>query len=415
MNPGVKMLHTPPFNPDIKHELKNQLLHMTPRGFELFAGEFLVYVGLEKVSVTRYIGDGGIDAEGDLIASPFRIPVGVQVKRYRKNVQRTDIDKFIGALSGRFSEGLFVTTANYGATASKKASSSIPRVLTLSGDQVISIMLENKLGLKLSHDNAAKLRIDPDYFEAFEARKQLLNLKLQESRQAYSTGSGGNNSSDINDTNTINLNPEEDLISVNALGYALRIDPNTLRRWIENGKLQADVSQIVRERSNYYVRRDRIERIREELNLQARPVSSDEWRQEFLDYAKSRNLSKSYKPVLVKALFKLVDREGKAKMVDIVKEFRAFYIQRATSGLDVEFGVPLLQDPTKAGDKELRRLIIQMPLERFRIKNYFEYNENDDTVQIAPQLWQELRYYEIMDVLESAEAQITYYYKTRAR
>ncbi len=98
-------------------------------------------------------------------------------------------------------------------------------------------------------------------------------------------------------------------------------------------------------------------------------------------------------------------------MEDIVKEFRAFYVQRAMSGLDVEFGVPLLQDPTKASDKELRRLIIQMPLERFRIKNYFEYNEDDDTVQIAPQLWQELRYYEIMDVLKSVEEQITYYYK----
>jgi len=56
-----------------------------------------------------------------------------------------------------------------------------------------------------------------------------------------------------------------------------------------------------------------------------------------------------------------------------------------------------------------------MPLERFRIKNYYEYKENEDTVQIAPQLWQELRYYEIMDVLESADAQITYYYKSRAR
>jgi len=185
------------------------------------------------------------------------------------------------------------------------------------------------------------------------------------------------------------LLPPRSVISVNALGYALRIDPNTLRRWIESGKLQVDGSQIVRERSNYFVRRDRIEKIREDLNLQAKPVSSDEWRQEFLDYAKSRILSKSYKPVLVKALFKLVDREGKAKMDDIVKEFKAFYVQRATSGLDVEFGVPLLQDPTKASDKELRRLIIQMPLERFCIKNYFEYNENDDTVQIAPQLWQE--------------------------
>jgi DNA-binding transcriptional regulator YhcF (GntR family) len=326
-------------------------------------------------------------------------------------VQRTDIDKFIGALSGRFSEGLFVTTANYGMTASKKASSSIPRVLTLSGDQVISIMLVNNLGLKRSQGNSEKFRIDPDYFEAFEAQKLLLDQKIKETRQIYSAGPSGNNAGEINDTNTINLSPEDDLISINALSYALRIDPNTLRRWIEGGKLQVDGSQTIRERSNYFVRRDRIEKIREDFHLQARPISSDEWRQEFLDYAKSRNLSKSYKPVLVKALFKLVDREGKAKMDDIVKEFRAFYVQRAMSGLDVEFGVPLLQNPTKASDKELRRLIIQMPLQRFRIKNYFEYNEDDDTVQIAPLLWQELRYYEIMDVLESVEGRITYYYR----
>ncbi len=97
MNPGVKMLHTPPSNPDIKRELKNQLLNMTPRGFELFAGEFLVYVGLEKVSVTRYIGDGGIDAEGDLIASTFRIPVGVSLKKsFLLHPQGTHVERNSG-------------------------------------------------------------------------------------------------------------------------------------------------------------------------------------------------------------------------------------------------------------------------------------------------------------------------------
>src|SRR5438128_9941386 len=101
----------PPANPDIKRELKNQLLAISARSFEFFAGEFLVYIGLEAVSVTRYIGDGGIDARGSLIAGLFRIPIGVQVKRHRNNVQRPDIDKFIGALSGRFSQGMFMTTS----------------------------------------------------------------------------------------------------------------------------------------------------------------------------------------------------------------------------------------------------------------------------------------------------------------
>src|SRR5436189_6465853 len=49
------MSTTPPANPDIKRELQDQLLTMSPRAFELFAGEFLVYVGLEKVSVTRFL------------------------------------------------------------------------------------------------------------------------------------------------------------------------------------------------------------------------------------------------------------------------------------------------------------------------------------------------------------------------
>ncbi len=412
---GIYTLPTPPANPDIKRELKSQLLTMSPRAFELFAGEFLVYVGLEKVSVTRYIGDGGIDAEGDLIAGTFRLSVGVQVKRYRNNVQRTDIDKFIGALSGRFPQGIFVTTASYGAPALQKASTSIPRILTLSGEQVISIMLENSLGLKVVQGNTQQLAIDPDYFTAFEAQKQLLTRKINESRPGYTTDSSDGDSEEISDTKTIDLKPEEDLVSVNALGYALRVDPTRIRRWVEAGKLQADGVQKQGERSNYYFRRDRIEQIRAELKLQAKPIASDEWRQEFLDFAKSRNLSRSYKPVLVKAIFKLVDREGKVKMADLVKEFKNFYLQRAMSGLPVEFGVPLLKDPTAVSDDELRKLIVQNPLERFRIKNYFEYYPEEDVVQITPQLWQELRYYEMMDVLESVEEQIAYYYSRNTR
>ena len=99
----MNTMYTPPANLDIKRELKKQLLAAIVRSFEFFAGDFLVYVGLEAVSVTRYIGDGGIDAEGNLVAGHFRIPIGVQVKRHRNNVHRSDIDKFIGALSGRFS------------------------------------------------------------------------------------------------------------------------------------------------------------------------------------------------------------------------------------------------------------------------------------------------------------------------
>lgn len=411
-----KYSSTPPINPDIKRELKEQLLSMSARSFEFFAGEFLVYVGLEAVSVTRYIGDGGIDAQGDLVAGRFHIPVGIQVKRYRNNVQRPDIDRFIGALSGRFSEGMFMTTADYASGALQKAATSIPRVLTLNGDQVISVMMEHGLGLRTVSGNTEKLTIDSDYFSAFEAMKSILSHdmrelgQVRESGQNYATGSSTPNSDTATDEQPIDLKPEEDLISLSALGYTLRVDPMRVRRWVENEKLRPDVSQTSGERTTYYFRRDRIEQIRKSLSLESIPTSSDEWKQEFLDFAKSRNLVKSYKPVMLKAFFKLVDREGKVKMDDLVKEFRGYYTQRANEGQPLEYGTSPLSDPAKPSDNAIKRLIITNPLERFLIKHFMEYFPEEEVLRIAPQLWQALHYYEVIDTLKRADEQIEYYY-----
>jgi hypothetical protein len=390
----------PPSNPDIKRELRQQLLSLSARSFEFFAGEFLVYAGLEAVSVTRYIGDGGIDALGDLIAGRFRIPIGIQVKRHRHNVQRPDIDKFIGALSGRFSEGMFMTTANYAPSALQKAAASVPHVLTLTGEQIVSIMLEHSLGVKPSSLNAQNLDIDPDYFATFEARKNLLVRHVREAAQNYSASP---------DEQAIELRPEEDLISLNALGYALRVDPARVRRWIENGTLQPDASQSAGERTSHYFRRDRIEQIRRSLSLENVPTSSDEWKQEFLDFAKSRNLSKSYKPVMIKAFFKLVDREGKVMINDLVREFRDYYVQQVNTGQPLEQSRSLMAYPTNASDHAIKKLIITNPLERFLIKNFIEYSSEEGILRIAPQLWHELRHYEVMDTLRNADEQIRYY------
>ena len=55
-----------------------------------------------------------------------------------------------------------MTTADYTAGALQKASTSLPRVLTLNGDQIVSIMVEHHLGLKTSSLNAQKLDIDSE-------------------------------------------------------------------------------------------------------------------------------------------------------------------------------------------------------------------------------------------------------------
>jgi hypothetical protein len=399
---------SPPLHPDIKRELKQHLLALSARSFEFFAGDFLVYVGLEAVSVTRYIGDGGIDASGELIAGQFRIPVGIQVKRYRHNVQRPDIDRFVGALSTRFSEGLFLTTANYAPAALHKAATSIPRVLTLNGDQVVSLMVEHQLGLKPSPFTASHLEIDPEYFAAFESMRNL--LVVREPSSMYPMAASVPDTNAPQEGQAIDLQPEQDLISLNALGYALRIDPTRVRRWVENGLLLPDATQLSGERSRYYFRRDRITTIRVQQSVENIPASSEEWKQEFLDFAKSRNLSRSYKPVMIKAFFKLVDREGRVQIADLVREFRAYYIEQVEAGQPLEHHRSLMASPQEASDQDTKYLIVTNPLERFLIKNFFLYLPEEGVLQVAPQLWRTLLHYEVQDVLTSADEQISYYH-----
>ena len=48
------------------------------------------------------------------------------------------------------------------------------------------------------------------------------------------------------------------------------------------------------------------------------------------------------------------------------------------------------------------------------IKGFLEYDAEAGIVRFAPQLWSELRLYDMLDVQRSADEQIEYYYK-RAR
>jgi hypothetical protein len=399
------MRQTPPANPEIRRRLKDRLLSLSPRAFEYFAGDLLTYLGLQDVEVTRYIGDGGIDAQGFLSAGSelVRVRTGVQVKRHRQNVRRPDVDRFIGALGGSFSHGIFITTADYAADALRKASESpLLRVSTITGNQVADLMALHGLGLLTPVEPSP--RLDEDYYLQLEARASGPPGPLHDAGEDYR----------VADPPPLTIGPEDDLISLRALGYALRVDPMTVRAWVERGRLQPDRQVAVGRRDGLFFRRDRVETIRRQLAGSAQPASGAAWRQEFLDFARSRNLTKSYKPVLLIALLDLVDRNGEARMDYLARAFHAFYLERQAAGLPTEAD-GILKDPASAAHAEIVRLIVKFPLDRFLIKQFLAYDPHAGIVRFAPQLWEELRYYELLDVRASADAQLRYYYERLAR
>src|SRR5207248_8103587 len=71
-------------------------------------------------------------------------------------------------------------------------------------------------------------------FRSFEAMKGLLSHHVYEASQSYSADIAQLGPNAPTDEQTIDLKPEEDLISLNALGYALRVDSSRVRRWVEH-------------------------------------------------------------------------------------------------------------------------------------------------------------------------------------
>ncbi|NJM05641.1 restriction endonuclease [Candidatus Gracilibacteria bacterium] len=234
--------------------LKARLLALPPRGFELFAGDLLEFIGLQQVKVTRYSGDGGIDATGAIEVGEalLSVPVGVQVKRHRRNnVQRSDIDRFVGALSGNYAQGIFITTAGYAPSARLKASSSMPRIATVDGAQLIALMLRHRLGV------AGQDGLDEQYFGQFEAQAEvgpeprsrdqrsagtldILDAHVSDPKQPLKRINEPGTPYEIGPGDAALVRPEDDLITMRALSHALRVDTTVLRRWMERGKLVPD-------------------------------------------------------------------------------------------------------------------------------------------------------------------------------
>ncbi len=310
----------------MKRRIRQRLLELSPRAFEFFAGDLLVYLGLESVSVTRQTGDGGIDATCHMVSGGrFRVPAGVQVKRQRKSVDRPEMDRFIGALANRFPCGIFITTATFTRPSLQRAAVSIPHVSTVDGNQIADVLMTNGIGTDVGSDS-----VDERYFEVFESR-----LKIAEESAIYDAGTPRE------------VTPADDLISLRALSYALHVDTTTIRDWIERGRLYPDAGG-----------------------------------------------------------------DGTVDEDALAEAFRDFYVKRSSAGLAAEAADSILSQPEKTRLTDVKKLLIRYPLDRFIIQGYMEYRPADHLIRFRPEIWDNLRFRDVLELRRSLLEQIERYFSS---
>jgi len=155
----------------IRTQLHELLMNLHPQQFEVFAGKLLESVGFTNIAVTRYVGDGGIDGQGDLEMGVVKVRAAFQVKRWRNNVPPAEINQFRGAIMGEFDQGIFITTSDFSDEAKRTSSrrGAVPIVL-INGDRIVNIMLEKGLGVR--QEPLSVTRIDEEFFAAFGSTEE---------------------------------------------------------------------------------------------------------------------------------------------------------------------------------------------------------------------------------------------------
>jgi restriction system protein len=152
-------------------EIMERIHSCSPHFFEKLVIELMVRMGYGgtltdvQEAMTKKTSDEGIDG----IINEDRLGLGkiyLQAKRWKDTtIGRPEIQRFAGALIGKASKGVFITTSSFTteAFAYAKTTPNNITIILIDGKRLCELIWENNLALSSSQSYTLK-RIDSDYF-----------------------------------------------------------------------------------------------------------------------------------------------------------------------------------------------------------------------------------------------------------
>jgi restriction system protein len=142
-------------------DLIERLLDISPGGFERLCQRLLRESGFTKVEVTGQSSDGGIDGTGVLRVNLISFHVLFQAKRYRGPVGSGAIRDFRGAMVGRASQGLIITTGSFTADARREAvRDGAPAIDLVDGEALAVLLKDLRIGVVVRLVEEVSLNLD---------------------------------------------------------------------------------------------------------------------------------------------------------------------------------------------------------------------------------------------------------------
>ena len=203
---------------------------------------------------------------------------------------------------------------------------------------------------------------------------------------------------------------EEAAGMISQMEFIRRVDvqSETVERYIREGKIIPDLIVPMSEHKQLKSFTEETLEATEKAN--GWKLINDSNRKElFMEMIEQMDMSYSYKPVLLKAIFANADNKGRVKLDDISAYFRSFYEERRSSGLVVEKPNSIF---AKGGytDKDAQRNILSNPFKRFEDMQMLRHTKTLGIIEVEPTVWKNLTDDEVRRILDICDEKLEAYY-----
>ena len=217
---------------------------------------------------------------------------------------------------------------------------------------------------------------------------------------------------DVSDYEIIDLfnwqNSVKDMISQIEFVRMVDVQSETVERYIKDGKVKPDLSiPFGDKRMFHYFREESIRNIAKQYGWDL--ITPQNMADKFMKFTETMDMSYSYKPVLLKAIYEYMDSSGRVALPDVVDYFIDFYEDRKAHGMIVEKSTSIYQ---KGGytRKDVEKNILSNPFKRFEDMRFLMRCKDVETIEVNPIIFRKLTREDWLHIVDVCDKRLEKYY-----
>lgn len=217
---------------------------------------------------------------------------------------------------------------------------------------------------------------------------------------------------DVSDYEIIDLfnwqNSVKDMISQIEFVRMVDVQSETVERYIKDGKVKPDLSiPFGDKRMFHYFREESIRNIAKQYGWDL--ITPQNMADKFMKFIETMDMSYSYKPVLLKAIYEYMDTSGRVALPDVVDYFIDFYEDRKAHGMIAEKSTSIYQKDGYTR-KDVEKNILSNPFKRFEDMRFLMRCKDVETIEVNPIIFRKLTREDWLHIVDVCDKSLEKYY-----